>query len=205
MVGSRWAFIAAGAVILVGGSFAVRSYLAGEEERVERAAVREAIVEALEVQGDAARALALASEALNGDEGNAELHLLQGRAYHGRGRLGDAIKACERAAELAGSDELRAAVRLHLARARMARFLETRDREDFHLAEQELAAAAAGDDRFGAKLLLGMALAVDSPLRQPARALALLEQGLEESEGRPPTPDIRRARELLDALRREAR
>lgn len=186
MSSQKLILVIAAVFLLGGGSLLMRFFLAGQAETESLESAWEEIEEALEVRRDYSAALQLANQAISDHPEDWRVHLLRGRAYDGRGRHGDALKALARAEELAGSDEAEEEIRFFSARARIGRFLETHQREDFNLAAADLEGEAEGGTyQAAARILLGLALAEDSPLQDEARALELLRQGLgDDPDGR---------------------
>lgn len=167
-------FVLAGAIAI---ALAVAYFfLHSQDEQALRADVRAPIEEALLVQRDPETALRRAAQALESAPDDWLLHFLRGRAFLERGRCSDAIKSLLQARDLCDDDERRSEVRFFVARAHAERFLESRDRADFNLAEPDLRSALA-DPRLGAaaRQLLGLALAVQGSTFDAAAARGYLE------------------------------
>jgi len=191
--------VAAG-VILVGALF-LRMMIKQQEHSAELEAARERATHALEIDEDPEAALRLTRTALQEFPDDAWLLVLSGRAYHGRGRLSQAIEAFEQAARASTDSELDDQLRYYSARSLMCRFLETRDREDFNRAAADLRVEAERGSHQGvSKVLLGLALAEDTPMRDPANALRLIREGL-ASDPRPQgIGDLKRIHEVQSRL-----
>ncbi len=189
---------AVGAVILF---YVVRGFLSAQQDAVERDATLEEIKQTLFVVEDHALALSRIAEALAVRPDDGWLYLYQGRAYAGRRRYGDALKAYENAStRLADDEEGAEEVRFLKGCAHAVRFYETGDREDLNLAERALEEFGAGG-RFASAANVSLGIALSHPAAQgdPTRARRLIESGLDDI-AIDPVIDVARAREVLQKL-----
>jgi len=205
MANQRLLQISGGVILAVAASLALKAYFHSQERSEELIRSRGVIEQALVVSQDYGEALRLSIEAIESFPDDVLLRLYQGQAYHGRGRYTQAIESFDRAAELNTDPELAERIRFYTARSRTVRFLDTGEREDFNLAEGDLALAADGlEFPAAAKMLLGMMLARPSPQQNEARALRLLEEGLAEDPSGEGVVDLDRVRRVTEELRRAA-
>ncbi len=186
------------ALLVVGGGVA---YWLDADRRARAlvAAIDEA-EQALLVEDDPAKALRVATAALEEHPDEPDLQMLRGRAFAARGRHGDALEAFEQA-ELGLDDPDRLEeVGFLKARARLLRYLDAGDRGDFNVVEGDLEALSA-DLRFGgaAKVLLGLGLIRKGDAREHERARKLLSEGL-ATRGVEEYVDVDRARDWLSRL-----
>ena len=193
--------IAGGVVLALVLLVVIRSFLRSEEAAAEHALSVELIDEALGVRGDFSEALRLAADALHRYPEDARLYLLQARAFHGRGRLSDALRSLEKASQFSEDSEEGLEIRFYSASSRALRFLETGDRDDFNLAEGDLRLMGEGG-RFSAaaQILLGLALAQPSHFQDRQAARRLLQEGLQGDAAPEGILELERARKALRAL-----
>ncbi len=202
MSGQKVLWIAAAVVLAAAGVFALRCGMGSREKSEELKSAREKVDSALTLAGDYEEARRLCLQALESFQDDWLLLFYQGRAYHGLRRYRDAITSLQAAAERTGDREQQEEIEFFLARARAARFLETRDREDFNLAAGVLRSAGEGGRHpAAARLLLGMMLAEPSPRQDRSEALRLLEAGLAEGPGSGDLVDLERAERAVKELR----
>jgi tetratricopeptide (TPR) repeat protein len=204
MANQRLLQISGGAVLALAVFLGLKAYVHYQEQSRALQEARENVEEALDILKDHGEALRLSIEALETFPDDPLLHVYKGRAYHGRGRYKDALEALERAGALNDDPDMAERIVFYMARARALRFLETRDREDFNLAEGELQAAADGlEFSAAAKMLLGMMLAQPSRNQDKAEALRLIEAGLAEDPQGDGIADLDRVRRVAEDLRGE--
>jgi tetratricopeptide (TPR) repeat protein len=192
-----------GIVLVLVLFFVVRAVLRQQEAEARHLLVREEIEQALLGRKDYSDALRLAADAIQVYPEDWQLYLMQARAFHGRGREADALKALDRTEALTQDPDVQADIKFFRARSRMSRFVDTGDRDDFNLAEGVLRQAALGGRHSAAaNILLGMALARASRFQDLSQARKLIEEGLAESSEPEGIVDMERVRGVLVRLKK---
>ncbi|MFH0946352.1 MAG: hypothetical protein V2A76_14235 [Planctomycetota bacterium] len=194
--------ISCGVIVALILFFVVRAVLRQQEAAAAHSLVREEIEQALLGRKDYSEALRLAADAIQLYPDDWRLFVMQARAFHGRGRQADALAALEKAEALVADAEAEEDIRFFRARSRMARFIETGERDDFNLAEGPLKQAALGGQySAAANILLGLALARPSRFQDLAEARRLIEAGLAESSEPEGIVDMEQVRAVLARLK----
>ncbi|MFG0316947.1 MAG: hypothetical protein ACF8XB_06730 [Planctomycetota bacterium JB042] len=194
----RVVLLAVVALLVAGGGVAY--WLDADQRARARAAALDEAEQALAVEDDPAKALRVATAALEEHPGDPDLQVVRGRAFAARGRHGDALEAFEQAEIGLVDPERLEEVGFFKARARLLRYLDAGDRGDFNVAEGDLE-GFTGDLRFGgaAKVLLGLGLIRKGDARDHERARKLLTEGL-AARGVEELVDVDRARDWLSRL-----